>query len=111
MHIGLVGGIDRSSHHYEALARAQGHTVECHTGDVAGRGSGTLAALVERSDVVIVVTDVNSHGGVLGARRLLKARGRSCMLVRRMGTARFRALLGELDTDDAEDRCPVALAA
>jgi hypothetical protein len=110
MHIGLIGGVDRSAPHYATLARAHGHTVECHTGVLAGRGSESLAALVERADLVVVVTDVNSHAGVLGARRLSRARGRRCVLVRRMGTARFRTLLGELESD-AEARCPAALAA
>jgi hypothetical protein len=110
MHIGLVGGIDRNAPLYGELARDSGHSVECHTGVLAGRGSDSLAALVERADVVVVITDVNSHAGVLGARRLSRARGRRCVLVRRMGTSRFRALLGELESD-AEVRCRAALAA
>jgi hypothetical protein len=110
MHIGLVGGIDRNRTLYGQLARECGHSVECHTGVLAGRGSDSLAALVERADLVVVVTDVNSHAGVLGARRLSRARGRRCVLVRRMGTSRFRTLLGELETD-AETHCPGAHAA
>jgi hypothetical protein len=110
MHIGLVGGIDRNAPLYGELARDCGHSVECHTGVLAGRGGDSLAALVERADVVVVITDVNSHAGVLGARRLSRARGRRCVLVRRMGTSRFRALLGELESDP-EVRCPAALAA
>lgn len=110
MHIGLIGGVDRSAPHYATLAQAHGHTVECHTGVLAGRGSESLAALVDRADIIVVVTDVNSHAGVLGARRLSRARGRRCVLVRRMGTSRFRALLGEL-TADAEVHCCAATAA
>jgi hypothetical protein len=97
MHIGLVGGIDRNAHHYSEMAEAEGHTVECHTGHLAGRGSESLASLVERSDLVVVITDVNSHAGMWGARRLAKARGRRCVLVRKMGAARFRRLLSGLD--------------
>ncbi|HEY3494873.1 MAG TPA: DUF2325 domain-containing protein [Polyangiaceae bacterium] len=98
MHIGLVGGIDRNAHHYSEMAEAEGHTVECHTGHLAGRGSDALASLVERSDLVVVITDVNSHAGMWGARRLAKARGRRCVLVRKMGAARFRQLLSGLDS-------------
>ena len=104
MRIGLVGGIDRNAHHYSQMAEAEGHSVECHTGHVAGRGADSLAALVERSDVVVVVTDVNSHGGMWCARKLARARGRRCVIVRKMGAARFRALLGELG-GPAEPRC------
>jgi hypothetical protein len=96
MHIGLIGGLDRNAPHYMALATAQGHTVECHPGVLAGRGGETLAAIVDRADIVVVVTDVNSHGGVFRARLLSRNRGRRCVLVRRMGAARFRSLLGEL---------------
>jgi hypothetical protein len=97
MHIGLIGGIERGSRHYEALAARNGHTVEIHSGHLSGRGGDTLAALVDRSDVVVVITDVNSHAGMWGARRLAKARGRPCVLVRRLGVARFNELLANLD--------------
>jgi hypothetical protein len=96
MHIGLIGGVERGAHHYEALAAAEGHTVEIHSGHLAGRGVDTLEALVDRADVVVVITDVNSHGGMWSARRLAKARGRHCVLVRRLGISRFRSLLHEL---------------
>lgn len=95
MHIGLIGGLDRNAPHYEEQARSRGHSVEWHSGIVAGRGSDALAAIVERSDLVVIVTEVNSHAGVLGARRLAKERGKQCVLMRKMGAARFRALLDE----------------
>ncbi len=96
MHIGLIGGIERGTHHYETLAAEGGHTVEIHSGHLAGRGVDTLEAIVERADVVVVITDVNSHGGMWAARRLAKSRGLPCVLVRRLGISRFRTLLAEL---------------
>ena len=110
MHIGLIGGIERGTHHYESLAAAGGHTVEVHSGHLAGRGVDTLAAIVDRADLIVVITDVNSHGGMWSARRLARARGRRCVLVRRMGPSRFRALLGELEESDAEPHCPARCA-
>src|SRR5262245_53097806 len=104
MHIGLVGGIDRNARRYTEMAEAEGHTVECHTGHLAGRGSDSLASLVQRADLGVVITDVNSHAGMWGARRLAKARGRRCVLVRRMGAVRFRELLVGLD-ELAEPHC------
>lgn len=95
MHFGLIGGLDRNARHYEELARAQGHSVEWHPGILAGRGGETLAAIVERADVVVVVTEVNSHGGVFRARALARNRGRHCVLVRKMGAGRFKALMEE----------------
>lgn len=97
MHIGLVGGLDREAQRYEQLAVQSGHTIECHTGGIAGRGGEALEALVSRSDLVVVCTDVNSHAGMWGARRLARRHGRQCVLMRRLGTSRFRALLSELN--------------
>jgi hypothetical protein len=98
MHIGLVGGLDRSEAQYRQLAERAGHSIEWHTGDLAGRGAGTLEALIERSDLVVVVTAVNSHGAVWRARKLAKLRGKRLLLLARCGVSRFGALLGELSS-------------
>src|SRR6187551_2078088 len=96
MHIGIVGGVERGEQRYAAVAASRGHSFEFHGGDMAGRGSASLEALVERSDLVICVTDVNSHSAVLGARRHARALGRQCLLTRSLGLSRFRALLAEM---------------
>lgn len=98
MHIGIVGGVERGEQRYAAVAASLGHTFEFHGGNTAGRGSDSLEALVERSDIVICVTDVNSHSAVIGARRYARAHGRRCVLTRRVGLSRFRALLAEIQT-------------
>lgn len=98
MHIGIVGGVERGEQRYAAVAASLGHTFEFHGGNTAGRGSDSLEALVERSDIVICVTDVNSHSAVIGARRFARAHGRRCVLTRRVGLSRFRALLAEIQT-------------
>lgn len=98
MHIGIVGGVERGEKRYAAVAASLGHTFEFHGGNTAGRGSDSLEALVERSDIVICVTDVNSHSAVIGARRYARAHGRRCVLTRRVGLSRFRALLAEIQT-------------
>jgi hypothetical protein len=96
MHIGLVGGLDRSEPNYELIARREGHTFEQHRGVMGGRGSRSLQALVERCDVVIIVTAVNSHGAVASARRLARSRPGACLLVDRCGLSRFAQLLKQL---------------
>src|SRR6187549_2280647 len=95
MHIGIVGGVERGEQRYAAAAASKGHSFEFHGGDMAGRGSDSLEALVLRSDLVICVTDVNSHAAVLGARRHARALRRHCVLTRRLGLSRFRALLAD----------------
>lgn len=97
MHIGVVGGLDRTGLHCADLALQFGHSLEWHAGETAGRGRHTLESLVERSELIIVVTDVNSHGGAQTARRLARRRGRDVVLVRRLGVARFRKLLEGLE--------------
>ena len=99
MHIGLIGGVERGERRFAAVAASAGHSFEFHGGDTAGRGSNSLESLVERADLVICITDVNSHSAVLGARRHARVLGRRCLLVRRLGLSRFRVLLDELAED------------
>lgn len=96
MRIGVIGGVERGEQRFAALARHHGHSFELHSGDMAGRGSGSLESLVDRADLVIVITDINSHAAVIAARRYARAFGRQCLLVRRFGLSRFRVLLDEL---------------
>lgn len=101
MHIGIVGGLDRNEGLYAELAERVGHHFEHHNGHLAGRGGAALDTLVERCDLVIVVTDVNSHAAVWRARRLAKQRGSRVLLMSRCGPSKFSALLAELGSDAA----------
>lgn len=96
MHLGIVGGVERNQRHYEAAADAAGHSVECHGGHLAGTGHGSLENLIVRSDVVVIVTEVNSHAAVWAARELAKLHRRPILLVRKFGLARLREVLGSL---------------
>ena len=76
--------------------------LELHTGVVAGSASAAgLRALVVRSDLVIVVTDVNSHNGVRMARRQARLANRPVRLLRRMNVSQFAALLQGLTAEAA----------
>lgn len=99
MHITLVGGLDRNESVYPELAAQAGHQLECHNGDLSGRGAQALQTLVERTDVVIVVTDVNSHAAVWRARRLARVQGRRCVLMRRCGRSRLLRLFEDLNEE------------
>jgi len=101
MHIGIVGGLDRNEGFYDDLAKRAGHQFEHHNGHLAGRGAASLGTLVERCDVVIVVTDVNSHAAVWRVRRLVKQRGSRMILTSRCGPSKFTALLAELNAPAA----------
>lgn len=104
MHIGFVGGLDRNGGAYEDMAARAGHRFEHHNGHLAGRGSASLDTLIDRCDVVVVVTDVNSHAAVWRVRRLARQLGRRCVLTSRCGPSKFSALLSELSSQEAPQR-------
>ena len=99
MIIGFVGGVERAEQHYTRVAKSSGHQVLFHDGKMRDRGGGALANMLDRCDLVVIVTDVNSHGAVQFARRHLRTRGATPILVRRLGLTRFTDLLSELDTN------------
>jgi len=96
MQIGIVGGVERGWNTYERMAAACGHGVELHGGHIRGRGQETLESLVRRSDVLVVVTGINSHAAVQQARRLAQKHGLRVVLWKSFGTSRFGALLQAL---------------
>jgi len=93
MRIGIVGGAERIEARLRTVAVAGGHELEFHPGHMNGRGSDKLRAIVDRCDLLVVVTDVNSHAAVLQARELARRSGRPLRLIRRLGTAQLKALL------------------
>jgi Uncharacterized protein conserved in bacteria (DUF2325) len=93
MRIGVVGGVERLESQLKTVAGAAGHELEFHGGHMRGQGGGKLRALVERADLVVIQTDVNSHGAVIQARALARKAHRPVRLVRRLGPSALRALL------------------
>lgn len=65
---------------------------------MAGTGHGSLESLVVRSDLVVIITDVNSHAAVWLARDLSRAHGKPIKLVRRLGISRLREMIAALPT-------------
>lgn len=104
MRVGVVGGLNRSEFEYERMARELGHEVEHHDGNMHGHPAAALERLVERSDLVIIITDVNSHGAVRLTRRLLRTHPRPSVLVRKLGASRFQALVREHAAAAADPR-------
>jgi hypothetical protein len=100
MRIGWVGGRERNETTLERIAERNGHELEFHSGHVGGKGANDLRALVERSDFLVIVTDVNSHGAVLLAKKMAQRAGRSSLVIRRCGSSRFQALIEALALRD-----------
>ncbi|HEX2660529.1 MAG TPA: DUF2325 domain-containing protein [Polyangia bacterium] len=98
MRIGIIGGLDRNARELEALTAAEGHHLETHTGVVSGGSSvASLRALVVRSDLVLVLTDVNSHNAVHLARREARKHHRPLRILRRLGASHLAAFLRAWD--------------
>lgn len=95
MRIGIVGGAENNSTRarYEQFARAQGGGVEFHDGHLDGRGPAQLRSLVERCDLVVIVTRINSHGAVRLARDHARKLGRDPLIVRQFGFSRFEQIM------------------
>lgn len=93
MRIGVVGGAERIEARLKSVALAGGHELEFHPGHMNGTGARRLEAMADRCDLLVVVTEVNSHAAVLQARELGRRRQRPVHLVRRLGTAQLRLLL------------------
>lgn len=97
MRIGIVGGVERNEADYRQIAARAGHSLAFHSGHVGGRGSATLSELIRGVGLLIVVTDVNSHGAVQQARRLARKNGTPLLLHRRCSPARFAAIVAGLE--------------
>ena len=97
MRVGIVGGYEKAEVAYHKVAAAHGHEVEFHSGHATARGHAAIASLVDRCDVVVIVTDVNSHAAVLGARQLVRQKGGEPFVTRRFGVRRLVELFEEHD--------------
>lgn len=93
MHILLIGGLDRTAAQHQKVAEERGHTFRFHTGHLAHRGANSLEPLVRRADLVIVVTDTNSHAAVHVARRMSRQYGAIFILTRRFSPQRLIELI------------------
>jgi hypothetical protein len=101
MRIGIIGGLDRGHDRYVRLAASYGHELVCHEGWMTGPRAGSLEKLVDSCDVVVIVTEINSHGAVLAARKAMSRKGRLPLILRKCGISRFTALLHAIEQQGA----------
>lgn len=73
-----------------------GLDVEVHNGHTRGNGATRLSALVQRSDVVVIVTGTNSHNAVQLAKRAAARTGALVRILSFCGAGTARALLAEI---------------
>jgi hypothetical protein len=93
MRIGIVGGAECVENEYRRVIRDTSHELEFHSGHMSSSGARSLQTLVKRCDLVVIITDVNSHAAVAKARRVARAAGRAPVFARRFGVRGLSALL------------------
>ena len=93
MRIGIVGGAECVENEYRRLVKNSEHEIDFHSGHMTSGGARSLQTLMNRCDVVVIVTDVNSHAAVAKARRLARATGREPVFARRFGVRALSAML------------------
>src|SRR5690242_15107315 len=95
MRIAVIGGREKSDEQLLRVAARYGASLEFHPGDLHG-GVQELKAAVARSTFVVIVTQINSHGAVLAAKRAARQYERPMLVMRKLTVARLRGLLDAL---------------
>ncbi len=94
--IAFVGGVERLERYLVSFGAQLGLDVRMHNGHTWGGGTARLTALVQRTDVVVIVTATNSHNAVQIARREAAKSGAQVRIVKFLGAGAARALLTEI---------------
>ena len=95
LRVAVVGGLTRATTHWSRAGEALGIELEHHAGRARGRGAHGIAAAVRRADIVVIITDPNSHGGVEVARRAAVAAARPHLLVKHLRPGGLGSVLAD----------------
>lgn len=93
--VAVIGGLTRATSDWQRAGDPIGAVVEHHDGRTAGNRAATIASIVSRADVVIVITIPNSHNAVAIARRAAAAHHRPFILVKRLRPNSLAELVAE----------------
>jgi hypothetical protein len=96
LHVAFVGGVECVDRQLIALGDELGIDVEVHHGHMKGQSKQRLVALIARTNILVLVTGVNSHGAVSIAKREAVRSGAEVRILKFCGSSRARALLSEL---------------
>jgi hypothetical protein len=96
LRVGFVGGHDRVEREILSFGVELGIDVEVHNGHMAGQGKDRLVALVQRTDIVVIVTGTNSHNAVHVAKRAAAKAGTRIRILKTCGSGTARVLLAEI---------------
>jgi Uncharacterized protein conserved in bacteria (DUF2325) len=97
MRIAVIGGRYKNEGQLSRIARSRGHELEYNEGHTNGRGVDSIRTAVSRAELVVIVTDVNSHGAVHTAKKAARQFERPTLIIQNFGVARLWRLLEALD--------------
>jgi Uncharacterized protein conserved in bacteria (DUF2325) len=93
--VAVVGGLSRAGAQWSRAGQAIGVELEHHDGRTRGRRGEDIVAAVRRADVVVIITDPNSHAGVALARRAAISAARPHLLIKHLRPDGLGAVLGD----------------
>jgi hypothetical protein len=96
LRVAFVGGVECVDRQLIALGDELGIDVEVHHGHMKGQSKQRLVSLIARTNILVLVTGVNSHGAVSIAKREAARSGAEVRILKFCGSSRARALLSEL---------------
>ena len=97
MRIAVIGGRYKNEEQLLRIARSAGYELEYWEGHVNGRGVEGIRAAVARAALVVIVTDINSHGAVFVAKKAARQLDKPILIVQNFGAARLKGLLDALE--------------
>jgi hypothetical protein len=96
MRIAIIGGRYKNEEALARTAEEAGYDLAFHEGHLHG-GVDELRSIVQRSQLVVIVTDVNSHGAVHVAKKYARQHQRATLILRSFGVARLKQLILALE--------------
>jgi len=97
MHIAVVGGREKDERNLSRIAKGAGYELEFEPGHLHGRGVEGIRSAISRSDLVVIVTDINSHGAVHIAKQAAQRHKKPTLIVTKFSAVRLKGLLEALD--------------
>jgi hypothetical protein len=91
--IAVVGGLERHESEIARRASTLGHTIEFHRGRVGGRHAAELESVIQRCELAIIVTRVNSHGAMYIAKRAASRHERAALIARSCSPSSFSTIM------------------
>jgi hypothetical protein len=110
MRIAVIGGRYKNEGQLSRIARDAGYELEYQEGHTRGHGMEGVRVAVARSNLVVIVTDVNSHGAVQAAKKAARQFDRPTLIIQNFSAARLYRLIEALNRRRESSPAEVSLA-